>query len=217
MSSSTFIDDSASPKSLRTIKPLNILDSYKYTVRLGLRNPEAVAPIQTTSKDMASIGKKSYNFRSYKFLISSRKGLIPSSLRLQSSLSRSLGENFMEFSLGVESSISINAESYFPSIVGLNVRKTLVNFNLLEWSTNGDIELIDHFRVYAIADGVEAYIGAAHPHVTDGSYYYEDYEMFDRIGEVIYRVVPVLLNYEEASGDSRVSIITESNLPTFLR
>lgn len=217
MASPTFIDDSASPKNLRTIKPLNILDSYKYIVRLGLRSPDAVLPTQTTSRDLTLIGKKSYNSRSYKFLINSRKGSIPSSLKMQSSFSRSLNENFMEFSLGVESSISIKSESYFPSIVGLNVRKTLVDFNLLEWSTNGDIELIDHFRIYAIADGIEAYIGSTHPHITDGSYYYEDYEMFDRIGEVIYRVVPVLLNYEEASGESRVSIITESNLPTFLR
>ena len=216
LASSTFVDDSASPKNLRTIKPLNILDSYKYTIRLGLRSPEALVPIQTSRKS-STVNKKAYNFRSYKFLVNPRKGSIPSSLKLQSDKSKSLNENFMEFSLGVEASTVVKAENYFPSVTGLSVRKTLIGFNSLEWSASGDTELIDHFRIYAFADGIEAFIGAAHPHVTDGSYYYEDYEMFDRIGEVIYRVVPVLLNYEEASGDSSVSIITESNLPTFLR
>jgi hypothetical protein len=149
--------------------------------------------------------------------VNPKSGIIPSNLKLSSLERDTLSENFTEFSLGIEASTLVKAEDYFPTVVGLTVRKTLVGFNLLKWSISGDTEMIDHFRIYAIADGIEAFIGASHAHITDGSYFYEDSEMYDRIGEVIYRVVPVLLNFDESSGESRVSILLENNLPTFLR
>jgi hypothetical protein len=214
---SSFVDDSASPKNLKTITPLNLLDSYEYMVKLGLRDPAALLPLQTTRKSSVINGKKAYDFRSYKFKVNPKSGIIPSNLKLSSLERDTLSENFTEFSLGIEASTLVKAEDYFPTVVGLTVRKTLVGFNLLKWSISGDTEMIDHFRIYAIADGIEAFIGASHAHITDGSYFYEDSEMYDRIGEVIYRVVPVLLNFDESSGESRVSILLENNLPTFLR
>lgn len=213
---SKFTDDSASPSNLKTIKPLNLLDGYKYFIRLGLRDPAALVSIQTSTKTSAN-GKQSYDYRSYKFRINPKSGNLPSTFKLSSNSSLSLAENFLEFSLGIETVVSSLAEDYFPVISSLTVRKTLVGFNRLNWTITGDSASIDHFRIYATADGIEALIGASHPHVIDGSYFYEDFEMFNRIGEVIYRVVPVGLNFVELRGDATVELITQNNAPTFLR
>ena len=211
-----FIDESASRSNLRTISPLNLLDSYRYFVRLGLRDPSALVSIQTSTKTSAA-GKKSYDYRSYKFKINPKSGNLPSSLQLDSRASSSLTENFFNFFLGVEAYTTSLASDYAPKITGLSIRKTLIGFNSLNWSIIGDSTTIDHFRIYTAADGVEAFIGAAHPHVTDGSYFYEDYEMYNRLGEVIYRVVPVGLNFIELRGEASVKIVIQNNAPTFLR
>jgi hypothetical protein len=213
---SKFFDDSSKPSNLRTITPLNLLDSYKYFVRLGLRDPAALVSIQTSTKT-SPIGRRGYDYKSYKFRINPKSGNLPSSLKLTSNNSLSLAENFLEFSLGIESSIESIAEDYLPIISGLSIRKTLIGFNYVSWSIVGDTTSIDHFRIYAIADGIEAFIGCAHPHVIDGSYFYEDREMFDRIGEVIYRVVPVGLNFTEFRGEASAKIVIQNNAPTFLR
>lgn len=211
-----FVDDSASPASLKTITPLNLLDNYKYFIKLGLRDPAALVSIQTSTKTSA-IGKKSYDYRSYKFRINPKSGNLPSNLKLASNSSLSLSENFFEFFLGIEAYINSLADDYLPTINGLSIRKTLIGFNQISWSIVGDVAVIDHFRIYAVADGIEAFIGASHPHVIDGSYFYEDYEMFNRMGEVIYRVVPVGLNFTELRGEASVKIVTQNNAPTFLR
>ena len=211
-----FVDDSSKSSNLRTITPLNLLDNYRYFVRLGLRDPGALVSTQTSVKT-SPIGKRKYDYKSYKFKINPKSGNLPSTLKLVSNDSSSLAENFLEFSLGVESSIDASVDDYLPNVSGLSIRKTLIGFNHISWSITGDATMIDHFRIYTIADGIEAFIGCAHPHVIDGSYFYEDREMFDRIGEVIYRVVPVSLNFTELRGEANVKIVIQNNAPTFLR
>ena len=211
-----FLDDSASPTSYKTVKPLNLLDKYKYYVRLGIRDPSALIPNQRAQKSRVD-GKRKFEFNSYKFRVNQKSGIIPSVKTLEQNQISTLRENFKDFSLGVESICDLNPEAYYPVVVGLSCRKTLIGFTLLEWSINGEQAAIDHFRIYAIADGVEAHIGSSHPHAVGQSYFFEDAQLHNRIGKITYKIVPTLLNFQESPGFSTVSIINENNLPGFMR
>ena len=129
----------------------------------------------------------------------------------------SVETNIDLLSTGVEVYADFSADKYQPKIYDLNLRKTYVNSNLLSWKLDGDLGIVDHFQVYALADGVEALIGCSHPFSKFGMYQYEDFELYNRVGTVTYRVTPILTNFTASTGDTKISITRKSNLPDFLQ
>ena len=103
----------------------------------------------------------------------------------------------------------------------LKIETNLFGFNQLSWSVDGDVDYIDHFRIYASSDGIFCLIATIHPHVvgTSGTikYFYRDSDMYGRLGKTTYTVAPVLLNFNESPGKMSESITNNNNLPTFLR
>lgn len=211
-----FKDLSAFPDNLKTLKQFSLLDDYLYIVKLGIRDPAALLPTQQTVTESVD-NRSSFLSKKYKFRLNLKKSTLPSKKTLESESSKSLKENFDIFYVGLEEYIKTSAEKYYPKVINTSVTRTYINYNLISWSIVGDANSIDHFRVYAIYDGVEASLGCAHSHTNDTIYFYEDHEMYDKIGVVTYLIKPVLLNFIEIEDVESVSIRIDSDAPSYLR
>ena len=86
-------------------------------------------------------------------------------------------------------------------------------FNTVRWNVAGNVEIIDHFRIYASADGVECLLGCALPNGGENVFF--DSEMFDRVGLVTYRVAAVLLDFSETASVTD-TIFTLRSEPDFI-
>ena len=185
---------------------------YVYKVRLGLRNPLALdqEQINTTSITSGNNFKKFYN-SPYKFNLT--KGLMR---RIQKDKGQqSLNESFDNFYFGVERVIS---SPNVQSLISVTMNEDVIanryrKINEISWEVSGNYIIIDHFRVYAIFDGVESFIGSVPFEVSSTKYLYKDYDLYGRVGEVRYRVSAVLLNFEEVNFDQVSTLIVPNNLP----
>ena len=185
---------------------------YVYKVRLGLRNPLALdqEQINTTSITSGNNFKKFYN-SPYKFNLT--KGLIR---RIQKDKGQqSLNESFDNFYFGVERVVS---SPNVQSLISVTMNEDVIanryrKLNEVSWEVSGNYIIIDHFRVYAIFDGVEAFIGSVPFEVSSTKYLYKDYDLYGRVGEVRYRVSAVLLNFEEVNFDQISTLVIPNNLP----
>jgi len=212
------LDDSAVPGGIvKGVYPLSFYENYRYVVKLGLRSPSALSTTQTSVAVDPNTGR-SYVYNSYKYRSRRTSTDLPSVQEMSGGASRSVVEvNMDTIDVGVESSVRVNFEEVQPNISDLSVRRTFVKSNLLTWKVVGDPRLVDHYQIYAEADGVNALIGCSHPYTNDGNYMYEDVQMYDRVGRVTYNVVPVKLDFTRALGDAKVSVVKESTLLDFLR
>lgn len=212
-----FTDDSALSETTKySVTPLNFFDNYRYVLKFGLRAPSSLIPTQTNPIIDPRTGLP-YAFNSYKFKSRRLSTNLPSNAEMTKTLRGSVETNIDLLSIGVEVYADFSADKYQPKIYDLNLRKTYVNSNLLSWKLDGDLGIVDHFQVYALADGVEALIGCAHPFSKFGMYQYEDFELYNRVGTVTYRVTPILTNFTASTGDTKISITRKSNLPDFLQ
>jgi len=203
-----FVDDSAKIGTLLPLKPLKLNGSYKYNVRLGL---ESAAALITTQYAIAiSRDGKKYPFHSYKFRKTDRlNNATPSDREVQGTF-RPL---FNLIDTGVESSVKVTGTKQSVAISSVEVTRNRGGFNVVKWQVTGNDDLIDHYRVYASADGIECLLGCTLR--TKGDNVFFDSEMFDRVGLVKYRVAPVLLDFSETTSASD-SIFTLRNEPDFI-
>ena len=215
-----FVDNSASLSNTKNIKPLKHFNNYRYIVKVGLRSPSSLISTQY-GKNLKNGTVVSYSFNSYKL---SQKNLFGDKILLNSKNMNKIdgiGSNFMNHYIGIEASIESFVDTIYPIVEDLKVESNLLGYNLLSWKIRGDLNNIDHFRIYAKADGIQCFIAATHPHLSNESgvvsYFYKDKIMFDRLGEVTYTISPVLLNFNESPGNKSITIVKNSNLPTFLR
>jgi hypothetical protein len=217
-SDSKIVDDSAVPGGkVKGIEPLSFFEVYRYIVRLGLRSPSALTTKQTSQAVDPATGR-SYTYNSYKFKSRRHGSDLPSVHEMSQMASKSVTDvNIDMMDVGAESSVNVNFEDSQPSVFGLSVRKSFVMSNLLTWRVSGEQKLVDHFQVYAEADGVRALVGCAHPYTNDGEYRYDDRQLYNRVGNVTYNVVPIRLDFTRALGDAKVSVVNESTLLDFLR
>ena len=114
--------------------------------------------------------------------------------------------------VGVESAVTISFNDMMPRVADLQVKKSYVRSNLITWRLTGDPKLVDHFQVYAEADGVKSLIGCAHSFTSDGTYKFDDLQMFGRVGNVNYYINPVTLDFTRTGGDAYVSIVVSNTL-----
>jgi hypothetical protein len=212
------LDDSAVPGGkVKGVDPLSFFESYRYIIKLGLRSPSALSTNQTSRAIDPATGR-SYTYNSYKFRSRRTSTDLPSSEEMSRLASKSVTDiNIDRIDVGVESSVNVTFEDLQPKVFDLNLRKTFVRSNLLTWKVSGESKLVDHYQVYAEADGIKALLGCAHPYTNDGEYRYEDRQMHDRVGVVTYNVVPIRLDFTRALGDAKVSVVNESTLLDFLR
>ena len=211
-------DDSAIPGGkVKGVEPLSFFESYRYIVKLGLRSPSALSTNQRSQAIDPATGK-TYTYNSYKFRSRRFSTDLPSTEEMSRLASKSVTEvNIDRIEVGVETSVNVSFEDLQPKVFGLKVRKTFVKSNLLTWRVSGESKLVDHYQIYAEADGVSALIGCAHPYTNDGEYRHEDRQLYDRVGVVTYNVVPIRLDFTRALGDAKVSVVNESTLLDFLR
>lgn len=206
--STSFVDDSASPDSTLPLTPLKAFSNYRYTIKLGLEPASALIPTQyalAISKD----GKK-YPLHSYKFTkIDRLNNATPSEQELQGA-TRTL---FGLIDTGIETSVSVTGRKQTVSLVNADVTRNSRGFNTIRWNVAGNVEIIDHFRIYASADGVECLLGCALPNGGENVFF--DSEMFDRVGLVTYRVAAVLLDFSETASVTD-TIFTLRSEPDFI-
>ena len=213
----TFTDDSALSTTTKTsITPLNFFDRYKYVVKFGLRSPSSLSPTQT-NENSDPISGQSYTYKAYKFKSRRLSTDLPSNAEMTKLLRGSVSQNIDLIDVGTELTIDYAPDKFQPKIYDLGVRKTYLKSNLLTWRIDGAVNIIDHFQVYALADGVEVLIGCAHPFSKSGLHAFEDFELYNRVGTVTYTVIPVLTNFTSSPGEAKVSITRKSNLPDFLQ
>lgn len=212
-----FTDDSALSTTTKTsVTPLNFFDRYRYIVRFGMRSPSSLAPTQVNSNS-DPISGKSYDYKAYKFKSRRLPTNLPSNAEMSKLLRGSSTPNLDMIDIGVEVAVDFAPGKFQPRIYDLSLRKTYVKSNLLSWRIDGATNIIDHFQVYALADGVEVLIGCSHPFSKSGLHTFEDFDLYNRVGTVTYRVVPVLTNFTSSPGEAKVSITRKSNLPDFLQ
>lgn len=205
---SEFIDDSARQGTNLPLTPLKVFGNYKYTVKLGMESAAALIPTQY-SLGISRDGKK-YPLHSYKFKKVDRiANALPSEQELQGSTSTL----FSLIDTGVESFVNVTGVKQTVSITKVTVARNAGGFNTVSWSMSGNVEIVDHYRVYASADGIECLLGCAVR--TAGENIFFDSEMFDRVGLVTYRVAPVLLDFSEVASVSD-SIFTLRSEPDFI-
>lgn len=216
-SNPVFIDDTAlSSTKLTSVTPLNFFDRYRYIVRFGLRSPSSLAPSQLNS-NIDPVSGNSYKYKAYKFKSRRLSTNLPSNAEMSKLLRGSSLVNFDLIDIGSEVAVDFAPDRFQPRVYDLSTRRTYVKSNLLTWRADGASNIIDHFQVYALADGVEALVGCAHPFSKTGLHSYEDFGLYNRVGTVTYRVVPILTNFTSSPGEAKVSITRKSNLPDFLQ
>ena len=212
-----FTDDSALSSTTKTsVTPLNFFDRYRYVVRVGLRSPSSLSPTQRGEGVDGTTGK-SYTYRAYKFKSRRLSTNLPSNAEMTRLLRGSSVTNMDLIDIGAEVYVDFAPDKFQPKVYDLEIRKTYVKSNLLTWRVDGATNIIDHFQVYALSDGVEVLIGCSHPFSRSGLHTYEDFGLYNRVGTVTYRVVPVLTNFTSSPGEAKVSITRKSNLPDFLQ
>jgi hypothetical protein len=203
-----FVDDSAKIESTLPLTPLKTDGSYKYNVRLGVESAAALITNQyaiAVSRD----GKK-YPFHSYKFRKTDRlANSTPSDREIQGSYK----PLFNLIDTGVEASVKVTGTKRTVSISSVDVIRNRGGFNVIKWRVEGNEDVIDHYRVYASADGIECLLGCVLR--APGENVFFDSEMFDRVGLVTYRVAPVLLDFSETTSVTE-SIFTLRNEPDFI-
>jgi hypothetical protein len=221
----TYVDDTASPANSNTTgaKPLNAFHDYIYFVKIAIRNFESLVSTQV-AKNLNNALSKIFEYNSYRF---SQKNMNNDNILLnknhidESISSDAITENFMKYYTGVEESIVSFSGTSYPVINDLNVEAKSFGYNRLTWTIDGEMRLIDHFRIYAETDGIYCLIATVHPHVIEENgtmkHRYDDYNLYNRIGKITYTVEPVLLNFTESPGKVSRHIIKQNNLPTFLR
>jgi hypothetical protein len=213
----TFTDDSALSSTIKSsVTPLNFFDRYKYVVRFGLRSPSSLAPDQQGAGTDSKTGKQ-YEYKAYKFKSRRLPTNLPSNAEMSKILRGSSVSNMDLIDIGTEVTVDFAPDKFQPRVYDLEARRSYVKSNLLSWRVDGATSIVDHFQVYAVADGVETLIGCAHPYSRSGLHLYEDFELYNRVGTVNYRVVPVLTNFTSSPGEAKVSITRRSNLPDFLQ
>jgi hypothetical protein len=109
--------------------------------------------------------------------------------------------------------VTVTGSKQKVSITNVDIVRNRGGFNTVRWSVAGNVEIVDHYRIYASADGLECLLGCSLRTAGDNVFF--DSEMFDRVGLVTYRVVPVLLDFSEAAAASD-SIFTLRSEPDFI-
>jgi len=210
-SSTSFVDDSSSNKRLG-VSPLSRLDDYRYVFKPSIRPPSALTNEQFTEKRNPKTGKN-YTFNSYKFFSRSNYLNLPSEEEMSQKPSDKIFSS-KEFLTSKEVSTIIRSKVTKPKIFALRVSETLLGANSIKWKSSSQPGEIDHFQVYAILDGIESYIGSAH--ALDDNHEYEDYSLFNRVGEITYKIVPVLFDFTLSEKFETITITKKTSLPKTL-
>lgn len=190
----------------------SLLEDYKYIFRPSIRPPGSITNEQITERRNPKTGKN-YSFNSYKFF-SRRDSLnLPSEEEMSDKPSEKIFSS-TEFLSSKEISVDIRSNTSRLSIFAAQVSKTSLGANSIKWKSSSLPGEIDHFQIYAILDGVESYIGSAH--ALDDNHEYEDYHLFDRTGEITYKIVPVLSDFTVSNIFQTVVIVKRTSLPEIM-
>lgn len=207
-----FVDDTAINKS--NAKPLSSRAEYQYELRPVIRTPSSYSGNQQSiARDPRT--NKEYEFNASKFKSRNDTSTLPSTQELTEKLVGRALLNRPDF-YGPRSVVVVTDKNdETPTPIELRIKKTKLGSNLLQWQTDGEKNRVSHFQVWAENDGIEALLGCAHS--MDSLHEYEDFEMPNRLGTIIYRVVPVLSNYKIGPTFATATTINETTLPTYMR
>ena len=206
-SATTFSDDSSFNSSLG-VTPLSIETDYRYVFKPSIRPAGAITNEQITQRRDPKTGK-SYTFNSYKFQSRKDSLNLPSEEEMSKKPSEKIFSS-IEFLTSKEVSVTVKSTKSAPSIFSPQVSKNLLGANSIKWKSSSSPGEIDHFQIYAILDGVQSYLGAAH--ALDDNHEYEDYSLYDRVGELTYKIVPVLSDFTVSNVFETVTITKNTSL-----
>jgi len=207
------VDDSALPGGKnKNVMPLSFFEEYRYIVSLCMISPSSLSTTQTSTAIDPATGRE-YQFNAYKFKSRLTSTELPSTSEMSNIASRSIVQrNSDQLNVGVESAVTVNFNDMMPKVTDLQVRRSFIRSNLLTWRLTGDPKLIDHFQVYAEADGVRSLIGCAHSFTNNSTYKFDDRQLYNRVGSVNYYVKPVTLDFTRIEDDAYVSIVVSNTL-----
>jgi len=207
------VDDSALPGGKnRGIQPLSFFEEYRYIISLCMISPSSLSTTQVSTAIDPTSGR-SYKFNAYKFKSRMSYTDLPSASEMSNIASNAITQRNSDLiDVGVESSVVVNFNNVMPRVTDLQVRKSYVRSNLLTWRLTGDPKLVDHFQVYAEADGVISLIGCSHPFTGNSTYRFDDRQLYGRVGRVNYYVKPVTLDFTRIDDDAYVSIVVSNTL-----
>lgn len=184
---------------------------YRYVISTLLRDTETM--FDDIKKDaIDSTTGKAYSFNPSKFrhpLAISRGTLVSR----ESLTSNHPQDDFSFGNIGNSQEIDVSLTSFAPKIIDAHATRLNRKSVSVRWNVEGDVSQIEHFIIIKELLGRSTIVGKAHSISIGKSFDFIDDVSPDDIGELTYRIVPIMNDYSRgAELRTNSVIITDSRL-----
>lgn len=176
-----------------SVPPLKTGHRYRYYISALLRAPETL--FENNTKTITNKVGVAVNILPLKFKhpITLKKGNLVS----VASLKAQHPEDPFEFgNIGNVKEVNVTMEGLQPRLTRGRAIRFNNNTNIVRWEILGDKTQIDHFIILMDRMGQEEVVGKAHPIFDADFIEFIDKLDKDETGEMRYRIIPVMNNYE---------------------
>lgn len=191
----TFIDSYEGGK--KVVSRLRQGHRYRYIVSTLIRKAETmIEKLYRTEQDKST--GKFYSFKpsTFRHPLALSEGV----LSTKESLIKNHAEDDFSFGyVGNIKEIDVTFESPLTKISDIFAKRIDRRTNSIKWSVDGRLSDIEHFILMKEILGQAKIIGKAHNISSNKSFEFFDYIEPDDIGEVTYKVIPVMSNYFRGS------------------
>jgi len=198
-----FIDSAASVST--SIKPLKVGNNYRYIITTLLRDAETTFDDYVKSADDVSTGK-SYTFKPAKFLhpFTLKTGTL---IDRQSHASNHPQDDFAMGRIGNPLVINVPLSISLPSIKKISATRVSTDTVNVRWVIDGDVTFVEHYIIIKDNLGMSAISGKVHHVTSNNTFEFYDTLESDDIGEISYRVIPVLNDYKRGLSSNSATVI----------
>lgn len=206
-----FVDSPESRSKLGLPDPLSGR-KYEYICKLCIRPPSTF--LLTATVGFTATGDSSGNITEVlaaKFqnaLIG--RGILPSEKQLRDGAT--IRENFFLGMTGLEISTVTILPQFGPKVENLTVKQRKL-YNLIKWSTSGDVSNISYFLIYCNYNGTDELLGTVSSVGKNSTYQYKDTRLCNEVGQKSYFVKLVTIDHDVSIPSPKVETITDFSIP----
>jgi hypothetical protein len=170
---------------------------YRYVISTLLRDTETMFDDLKKDATDPTTGK-AYSFKPSKFrhpLAISRGTLVSR----ESLISNHPQDDFSFGNIGNSQEIDVSLTSFAPKIIDAHATRLNRKNMSVRWNVEGDVAQIEHFIIIKELLGRSTIIGKTHSISTGKSFEFIDDISPDDIGELTYRVIPIMNDYSRGA------------------
>ena len=191
--------------SVKGVSPLQDGRKYRYIVTTLLRDAETL--FENYEKTLVDdITGKEYTFSPFKFLhpITLNRGTIVNRQTLDSNHPE---DDFSFGRVGNPREIDVDIGLALPRVTGMSVARVDRRNVCLRWTLDGSKRRLEHFVITKEILGQRSVAGKVHHVSQTGAFEFFDRIQPDDIGEVSYRIIPVLNDFSLGPVSSPSSLV----------